>query len=100
VGPSGSGVPFHLDPRGTSAWNSIIHGKKRYSDGVVLLLFFFLFCFLLFFCFFFFFVIGKLILIAFDLLVVGLSIHPKCILQVLARITKIIIMPRLRLSGT
>jgi len=31
VGPSGSGVPFHIDPRGTSAWNSVLHGKKKWA---------------------------------------------------------------------
>lgn len=30
-GPAGSGVPFHTDPRGTSAWNSIIYGSKRWG---------------------------------------------------------------------
>jgi len=31
IGPSGSGVPFHTDPRGTSAWNTVIFGLKRYE---------------------------------------------------------------------
>jgi hypothetical protein len=29
VGPAGSGAPFHTDPRGTSAWNTVLSGKKR-----------------------------------------------------------------------
>jgi len=31
VGPSGSGVPYHTDPRGTSAWNTVLSGKKRWA---------------------------------------------------------------------
>lgn len=75
VGPSGSGVPFHLDPRGTSAWNSIIHGKKRYA-------------------------IPSVVAQAVDSFAVGLSIHRKCIRQALDRTTKITITRQRLSSGT
>lgn len=31
LGPGGSNVPFHVDPQGTSAWNVVVKGKKRYD---------------------------------------------------------------------
>lgn len=37
IGPGGSGVPFHTDPRATSAWNTVLFGAKRwimYPPGV------------------------------------------------------------------
>jgi len=30
VAPSGSGTNFHFDPNGTSAWNWVIRGRKRW----------------------------------------------------------------------
>ena len=38
VGPRGSGSTFHKDPNGTSAWNAVIRGAKKwvmYPPGVV-----------------------------------------------------------------
>ena len=30
-GPAGSGSPFHTDPHATSAWNGLLHGRKRWA---------------------------------------------------------------------
>ena len=30
IGPKGSGSSFHKDPNCTSAWNAVIHGKKKW----------------------------------------------------------------------
>eukprot|EP01127_Copromyxa_protea_P005331 TRINITY_DN15276_c0_g1_i1.p1 TRINITY_DN15276_c0_g1~~TRINITY_DN15276_c0_g1_i1.p1 ORF type:complete len:521 (+),score=75.88 TRINITY_DN15276_c0_g1_i1:27-1565(+) len=31
IGPGGSTVPYHVDPQGTSAWNVVVKGKKRWG---------------------------------------------------------------------